>query len=280
MTGTSFDNLTVLCRTQTCRAGWTELCRDGSGARLLRLRIRRPAIQKAVLARLPRSAPARLSDGGLEVLLPWREGQTLEEWLYAARPNLALRREMCLSLLAGLIGRPEVPDLVVLSARGENLRFSSRESALQLVPRLTDWQPGLELGDAVQAAALLAREILTHGLSPGERRRAPEELRLILLRCGGGDYRRWETLQRDLAALPDRFPPAGLALRRAAGRLRRTAGRYGGAILRAAAVLLAAAALLSLAGALRTWRYQQNSAWPGITAVGGQVLHSGEGGTE
>lgn len=277
MTQTPFDGLTVLCRERESQAGCVELCRDPTGTQVLRVRIRKPALQEAVLMEFSKAVPVCLSEGTLDVLLPWREGQTLERWLDDTGPGLGQRRDVCLSLLADLIGTPVGPVLVGLSARTENLRFTARQCQLQLSPQLTDWHPGQNEEDMVRQAALLAEKILTQGQDTWDRRRFPEELHLIQLRCDSGTYGRLEELQQDLAALPDRLLPTGWLLHVALERLRQWAAQYGPWAARAVAAALTVAALLSLAGACRIWWNDQKHTWPGVTRIGGQIL-SGEAG--
>lgn len=274
----AFDGLTVLCRAQESRAGCGELCRDATGARKIRVRIRVPAIQKALLAQLSPQVPMGLAQGSLDLLLPWEEGQTLEEWLYAASPSLGQRRDLCLSLLASLIASRPVPDLVVMCARADNLRITPGQCRLQQMPDLSAWRPHLSEADMVLSAALLAEDILTRGQDPWARRRFPQELQMVLLRCRAGGYQSWPALQRDLAALPDDLLPAAFPIRRAVDCLKRMGARYGPGASRAAAVLLAVAALLSLICAYRAWRSQQDNLWPGMATVGGQSLHREEDG--
>lgn len=273
MTQTLFDHLTVLCRAMESRNGRAELCQDSTGQRHICLRIQKPELHKAILVQLSPTTPARMSAQTLELLLPWQDGETLDEWLSAANPNLGQRRDLCLSLLAGLIGSPMPSDLITLSAQTENLRISTQQCALLLLPDLVRWRAPLRKTHMIQAVASLVKEILTRGLSRWDHHRFPEELHLILLRCGQGDYTHWEDLQQDLAALPEEFYPLGQSFRAIHARLQDAADRYGFLAARILVGCLAIAALLSLAGTLRNWYHTQTSLWPGMTTVGSQVLH-------
>lgn len=278
MTQTAFDGLTVLCRATESREGCAELCQDPTGLRLIRLRIQKPTLQKAILVQLSPNIPARMTGHTLELLLPWQDGETLAEWLYAAKPNLGQRRDVCLSLLAGLIGSPMPSDLITLSAQAENLCFSSQQCTLLLFPDLALWRSPLRKRHMVQAIAALVNEILTRGLSKWTRFRFPEELKLILLRCSQGDYTNWESLQQDLSALPEALNPIGQCFQPIRIKLQDAADRYGFLAARILVGGLAIAALLSLVSAVRVWHHTQTSLWPGMTTVGDQVLHREEGG--
>lgn len=277
MNPTPFDGVRVLCRTEESRAGCTELCRDPLGGRKIRVRIDEPAIQQSVLSKLPSGIPVRLAGQTLEVLLPWWDGQTLEEWLYTCKPNLGARRDACLSLLAGLLANPVPPDLIVLSARPENLRFTTDHGFLQILPQLDRWQSDLDEQSMVNAVAGLMAIILTEGYDAWQRMRFPEELQLFLLQsktgCSG-----WEGMQQELAALPDHLLAAGWFLRRYFSRLRDMWNRCGPLLLRATAAVLVVAALFSLTGAFLSWRREQKSTWPGMVTVGDQTLNNEEGG--
>lgn len=275
-----FDELTVLYRAHESRTGCAELCQDTTGTKRIRVRICSPPLQKELLTQLAPSIPVRLSSGILDLLLPWQEGQTLAEWLYAVQPGLGQRRDACLSLLAELIAFPVAPCLTALSAETENLCFAAQHCHLRRLPRLSHWHLGIQEPAMVRAAALLVRQILTEGQSKSSRHRFPMELQLILQRCDLGDYTRWESLQQDLAALPDALYPASRLLQRLRTRLQRTVMRHIPAAIRVIVALLAAAALVSLASALRTWHNEQKNTWPGMTQVGDQVLHQQEEGEQ
>lgn len=277
MQKTAFDELTVLCRTQESRAGCAEVCQDASGAKTVRVRIRHPDIQKEVLAQLRECFPACLSDGVLDLLLPWREGKTLAEWLYTAKPSLGQRRDACLSLLADLIALSAAPGLIALSAATENLCFTAQHCHLQLLPDLTIWHPGIGAAQMVGSVARLMQEILVAGQSAGDRYRFPAEMQLILRRCDLGAYVGWDLLQQDLAALPDDLRPVDWFLRQARARLYRIVNRYIPVVIRILVAVLAVAALLSLVSAYRTQRSEQKNTWPGMAVVGDQVLHGEEG---
>lgn len=163
MRSTPFDELSVLYRTGESRARCAELCRDLQGSRVIRVRINEPAIQQSILPKLPDGIPVRLTGQTLEVLLSWRDGQTLEEWLYTCKPNLGQRKDACLSLLAELLAPPVTPDLVALSAKPETLRFTAGQEFLQLFPWLDRWRPDLDSRDMVNAVSRLLTVILTRG---------------------------------------------------------------------------------------------------------------------
>lgn len=279
MTQADFDRLTVLCLAPESREGHTELCQDPTGLRWIRLYIQKPALQKTILIQLPQHVSARMTGRALELLLPWQDGETLTEWLYNANPDLGQRRDMCLSLLSGLIGSSMPPDLIALSAQEENLRFSTQLCTLQLIPNLTSWHFPLHQASMVQAVALLVKEILTRGLSRWDHFRFPDELRLISLRCEQGDYTCWETLQQDLTVLPEALNPIGQCFQPIRIRLQDAADRYGFLAARILVGGLAIAALLSLASAVRVWHHTQTTLWPGMTTVGSQILHREEGNT-
>lgn len=193
MRSTPFDELSVLYRTEESRAGCAELCRDLQGGRVIRVRTNEPAIRQSILPKLPDGIPVRLTGQTLEVLLSWRDGQTLEEWLYTCKPNLGQRKDACLSLLAELLAPPVTPDLVALSAKPEALRFTAGQEFLQLFPWLDRWRPDLDSRDMVNAVSRLLTVILTQGYGTWQRMRFPEELQLILLQSETGGCS-WEGL--------------------------------------------------------------------------------------
>lgn len=272
-----FDGLRVLRVEWESENGRAELCLARDSARWVRLRAAPPACQRELLAALGERAPARLEGGALELLLPWREGVPLGQWLYERCPGLGGRREACLSLLADLLDSGWPPCLTVLSAREENLCFGGQGACLRPLPELARWEPGITERQAVCAAAGLACAVMVRGAGRLQRRFFPAELRALYRRTQERGYVSWGQLQRDVAAIPDRLPTPKEALqaaaKRAGGRLRRW-GRRAAPLLTA---LLAAAALLSLACALREWRESRRPApWPGIFQIGDQRLGPGE----
>lgn len=275
-----FDDLTVLCRAHESLAGCSELCQDVSGAKTIRVRICNPIMQKEILSQLTRNIPARLSCGVLDLLLPWQEGQTLSEWLYAVKPNLGQRRDACLALLAELITFPAVPSLITLSTTTENLCFTARHCHLQLLPDLSNWHPGMGEKSMIGSVASLIKEILIANQSKHSRHRFPVEMQLILLRCDLGSYTGLDSLQQDLAALPDELYRVGWFLEKKRAWLYRIAARYLPTAIRVIVVLLAMAALLSLISAYRTWQSEQKNTWPGMNTVGDQVLDQEEEGMQ
>ena len=275
-----FEGLTVLYRAHNSQAGCSELCQDASGAKEIRIRIRNPAIQKEVLAQSKAHLSVRLSQGVLDLLLPWQEGQTLPAWLSATQPSLGQRRDCCLSLLAELIGFPVVPSLIALSAATENLCFVSQRCYLQLLPKLSVWRSGITPEQMIHSVAALIKEILTANLSAADQRRFPVEMQLFLLRCDLGAYSQWDSLQQDLAALPEELLPADWFLQKIRARIEQTATRYAPMTMRIVAACLAVAALLSLVGTYRIWENNQNSTWRGMPTVGDQVLHQEEEGAQ
>lgn len=276
MVQTTFDSLQLLCRATESLEGRAELCQDSTGLRCIRLSIQSPALQKAILLRLSQDTPVRMTGRVLELLLPWQDGESFSQWRCAVHPNLGQRRDQCLSLLAGLIGSSLPPDLVVLSAQMENLRISTGQCVLLAYPDLARWHYPFHPEQAVQAAASLMYEMLTQGFSKWERFRFPEELQLVLLRCSQRDYTCWESLQQDLAALPDDLNPIGWRLRSIRSRLQAVADRYGFSAARILVCVLILAALLSLASAVRVWYHTKGMLWPGMTTVGSQILHREE----
>ena len=269
MKQTAFDGLQVVRREWECAAGCSEVCRTPEGTDCIRLRIRSAACQREFLrgGALP---PVRLTQGLLEVLLPCREGGSLDCWL-ESRPGLARRREACLSLTARCVESRLPPVVTALSALPGNLRFSGDGAWLLPLPNWGGWRPE-GVPAAPQAAAVLCLELLTRGLTGPRSRRCPVELKLLAARAEQGGYQDWGQLQRDLADIPEDLLPFAHS--------RRAARRRGAEILRrvckpavcAAAALLLAAAVLSLAGAWSRRAEQTRPPWPGMTPIGTQEL--------
>lgn len=269
----TFHALRLVRREWESTLGCSDVCRGEDGEGVVRLRLRDERCQRDFLsAGEAWGAPMLLERGVLEVLYPCPEGVSLKRWLYEQRPGLGLRRDVCLSLLAHCAGTPTAPGVLVLSARVENLRFSQRDAWLLYLPDWSGWRTGFRGADAVGAAAGLCREILTGGMSRWERRRWPDELRLVCLRVQEGGYRDWSELSRDLTCLPEGLKSLGEArdylldaLERKTRRLRRPA-------LYALTCALVLAALLSLISVFRAWQNERRSIWPGMTPIGDQEM--------
>lgn len=272
MERTRFDGLRVIRREWEGRDGRAEVCRGPEGERCIRLCLTSPACQRELLGALDAGASVRLEGDTLELLLPWREGVSLERWLRERQPDLAQRREACLSLLEQQLTSPLPSCLTIPSARRENLRFSDTGAALQALPDLRRWERDRPPDRAVDALAQLLREIMTGEMGRAQRRRFPRELQLLCRRTQCGGYRELGQLQRDVAAIPDALSPRALPLRAWAERGRRWLRGHGRAAARVLTGLLAAAAVLSLAGAVRDWKAARRDSWPGIVLVGEQEL--------
>ena len=274
-----FDRLHTVCLTHESRTGCTEICREPDGTRWIRLCIRSAACQRELLSGLDESVPVRLESGVLEVLLPCREGISLRQWLYEQKPDLAQRRDACLSLLEQQVEGKLPPCLTALSANAENLMVTGRSMSLQYLPELRQWEPDMEEAQAVCAVAAVICEVLSEKTAPWQDKRIPEELLLLNIRQKEQDYTSWGQLQRDVTAIPDTPPRRSSVLPRHIQRIRSWLRRYGKYILRALAALLAAAALLSLTSAcLRHAREKNEIVWQGMPQVGDQDLRNGEGG--
>lgn len=275
-----FDSLRTLCLERESKNGCAELCREPDGTRWTKLRLIVPACQRECLSMLEQSVPVRLENGALELLLPWREGLSLRQWLYDQTPTLGQRRDACLSLLEQqltLRGRLP-PCLTVLAAEPGNLVNDGTGLFLQYIPDFRGWEPGMTQAQAVCALAEVIYEVLVAEADWARRGQIPAEVRLLRLRSSGQSYADWGQLQRDLAAIPDNPPRAGSILRTRARRARDSLRRFGPFLLRVLVSLLFAAALLSLTMAYRQRSGEPRSIWPGMPQVGDQDLRSGEGG--
>lgn len=274
-----FDRLHTVRLVQECQTGGTEICREPDGTRWIRLRIRAAAFQRELLNGLEESVPVRLESGALEALLPCREGIPLRQWLYEQKPDLGRRRDACLFLLEQQIEEKLPPCLIALSATAGNLMVTGRSLALQYLPELRQWEPGMEEARAVCAVAGVICEVLSEKTDRRRGGRMPEELLLLELRRREQDYSSWSQLQRDVAAIPDAPPRKSSVLHRHIRRVRGWLRRYGKYILRILAALLASAALLSLILAYRRHAREENEiVWPGMPLVGDQDLRNEEGG--
>lgn len=274
-----FDRLHTVRLAHESRTGCTEVCREPDGTLWIRLCIRSAACQREFLNGLDESVPVRLESGVLELLLPCREGISLRQWLYERKPDLAQRRDACLSLLEQQVEGKVPPCLIALSANTENLIVTGRSMSLQYLPELRQWEPDMEDAQAVCAVAAVICEVLSEKAALWQDKRIPEELLLLNIRQKEQDYTSWGQLQRDVAAIPDTPPRRSSVLYRHIQRIRGWLRRYGKYILRALAALLLAAALLSLASAyLRHAREKNEIVWQGMPQVGDQDLRNGEDG--
>jgi len=272
---TYFDRLRTIRLEHESRTGRAEVCQDGDGTRWVKLCVSSPACQRELLSRLDESTPVRLESGVLELLLPWHDGISLRQWLYECSPTLGQRRDACLSLLEQQIEGKLPPCLMVLAADPENLVLNHGAMCLQYLPRLQDWEPGLEEADAVCAVASVLCEVLAP--EPDRQGRLPEELQLLDRRQMERDYASWGQLQRDVAAIPEEPPRIKPMLHFWLYRIQGWLSRYGKYILRTLAAVLFALALFSLASAYRQGRREKESAWEGMPQVGDQDLRGGEG---
>jgi len=275
---TPFDGLHLLRLAGESGKGRVEVCRGPEGTDWVRLHVSDPGCQRELLAGLKEGVPARWEGGGVEILLPWREGISLRQWLYEYEPDLGRRRDACLSLLEGQIEGRWPPCLTALAARPENLVVEGTAMALQCLPALGEWEPGMGEAQAVGAVAAVIWEVLTAAPDRRFSRRMPEEVQLLERRQREGDYAHWGQLQRDVAAIPDE-PPRGRPLWRTwVRRAREWFCHWEKYILAAAAGALLAAALVSLASAYGRWRREQEPDWQGMPQVGDQDLRREEGG--
>lgn len=275
-----FDSLHTLRLERESENGCAELCRAPDGTRWTKLRLTAPACQRECLAVLGQSVPVRLENGVLELLMPWREGLPLHQWLCEQNPTLGQRRDACLALLEQQLElRDRLPFcLTILAAAPENLVNDGTGLLLQYVPNLRDWEPGMTQAQAVCALAGVIYEVLVTQADWARRGRIPAEVRLLRLRQSGQSYTGWGQLQRDLTAIPDHPPRISSILRTRAQRAWDSLCRMWPLLLRALAALLFAAALLSLAMAYRRQGGEEPGAWPGMPLVGDQDLRNGEEG--
>lgn len=157
-----FDSLQTLRLERESKNGCVELCRAPDGTRWAKLRLTAPACQCECLAALGENVPVRLENGVLELLLPWREGLPLRQWLHDENPTLGQRRDACLALLEQQLElRGRLPFcLTILAAAPENLVNSGTGLLLQYVPDLWEWEPGMTEAQAVCALADVIYEVL------------------------------------------------------------------------------------------------------------------------
>lgn len=272
-----FDSLHTLRLERESKNGCVELCRAPDGTRWTKLRLTAPACQRECLAVLEQSVPVRLENGVLELLLPWREGLALRQWLCEHNPTLGQRRDACLTLLEQQLElRGRLPFcLTVLAAAPENLVNNGTGLLLQYIPNLQGWEPGMTEAQAVRALADVIYEVLVTEADWARRGRIPAEVQLLRLRQ---NYTDWGQLQRDLTAIPDHPPRVSSILRARAQRALDSLHRIVPFLLRVLVVLLLAAALLSLAMAYRQRGGGAPDIWLGMPQVGDQNLRSGEDG--
>ena len=220
------------------------------------------------------------STNWLELLLPWREGLSLRQWLYEQNPTLEQRRDACLTLLEQQLElRGRLPFcLTVLAAAPENLVNNGTGLLLQYIPNLQGWEPGMTEAQAVRALAGVIYEVLVTEADWARRGRIPAEVRLLRFRQSEQCCIDWGQLQRDLTAIPDHPPRVSSILRARAQRAWDSLCRMWPLLLRVLAALLFAAALLSLAMAYRLQGGKEPGAWPGMPQVGDQDLRNGEDG--
>lgn len=270
-----FDTLRVVRRERESRTGCADICEGPDGSMHICLRLNEPMCQREYLEQAGTGNTTRISQGVLEVLYPYEDGATFQSWLYERVPTLGQRRDACLSVIAQCV-RDRVPPCVLeSSADMGNLRFSQRGAVLHYLPDWTHWKPGAVRATAVCAAARLFERILTQGVGSWQRRRMPDELRMICIRAGRGDYLDWGQLQRDIAALPQEYPSVRKEIGIVIWRIRAIIRRFSQPAACVVVGLLLIAALLSLANALREWRFERENAWPGVTSVGDQELRQG-----
>ena len=267
-----FNGLSVVQRKWESKTGCAEICRTEDGTSYIRLRFNTAACQKEILSTIDAAIPSRLEGIGAEILLPCRDGSSLEEWLFERKPNFEQRRDACLSLLGQIISDKLPVGLLIPCVMPENVLFSGSGIFLQYLPNLAEWERGKTVPQAVCAVASLCKEILSRGMSRWPEAYLPEEWRLLCLRTDGGDYIDWGQLQRDLSALPDRLPDLRDIGQILLKKIKPLVSRYYKPVACAILALLLAAALLSLASAYRTWRNEGQTAWPGMSPIGDQEL--------
>lgn len=270
-----FDTLRVVRRERESRVGCADICEGPDGSMHIRLRLNEPECQREYLEQAGTGNTARISQGVLEVLYPYEDGATLQSWLYERRPTLGQRRDACLSVIAQCLRDRVPPCILEPSADTDNLRFSQGGAVLHYLPDWTNWKPGAARASAVCAAARLFERILTQDVGPWQRGHMPDELRMICIRAGRGDYLDWGQLQRDIAALPQEYPSVRGAIEIVIRRVGAVIQRFAQPAACVVVGLLLIAALLSLANALREWRFERENAWPGVTSVGDQELRQG-----
>lgn len=270
MNRAAFDRLRVIRREYESDTGSSDVCQGPAGDTCIRLQIRRTACQKAYLSSGAK-APARLDQGVLEILLPYRDGALVSAWL-RQEPDLARRRDACLSMAAHCIAEKTAPCVLALSARMENIRFEGDAAWLQLLPDMSTWRGDMEPACDVASVAALCRELLTAGYSKFQTSQFPLELQMLCARVESGGYQHWSQLQQDLSAIPDALMPLAHPHRSLLRRTWKRARRFWKPAACIIVAVLLVAALLTLAGVYRAWRMEQQDTWPGITVIGDQEI--------
>lgn len=267
------DTWSLLVRVWESGKGCSDICRDREGVTWVRLRVRDQACQREYLTSVSaRScAKVRLEQEILEICFPFQDGLSLSAWLRSERPSLGQRRDLCLALLAHCIEDKPAPGILTLAAQTENLRFSQTDAWLLYLPNWEMWQ-SFQTADAVRAVSVLCKHILMENVPALPARMLPLELQLICMRTERGDYETWETLQRDLSALPDRLLSLRENIQQLLHTLEQKTQRFRKPATYAVAAVLAGAAIFSLVFAFLSWRQRQRNLFPGITPIGEQQL--------
>lgn len=272
MNRAQFDGLSVIQRKWENRTGCADICRNEDGTAYVRVRFNSSVCQKEILTALDPDIPARLEDDRAEILLPYRDGMSLDEWLFERTPSFEQRKDACLSLLSQMIGDKLPACLLVPCVMPENVLVSGSGVFLQYVPNLANWEHGKTLPQAVCAVAGLFREILSRGIGRWPDSYLPEEWRLLCLRTNDKHYIDWGQLQRDISALPDKLPALEEAGHILLGKIKKLVSRYFKPVICVILAFLLVVSLLSLASAYRTWRNERQSTWSGVTFIGDQKL--------
>ncbi len=262
-----FDGLRVLRREYESNIGCSEVCRAKDGSDWIRLCVNDRLCQEDYLMS-GASQPVRVEYKRLEILFPYEDGGTINEWFYDKNRSLGQRRELCLSVLAHCLEDKAAPVILTLSMKINNLRFMQNKAWLLYLPDWSNWRAGLKERDAVCAAAYMFREILMYG----NVKALPVELKLLCLRVDECGYSDWGELQGDIAAIPDEFPKLDHLIKDMAGHLMQKMKRYIKPAAYAITVVLVVAALLSTISAIQKWRDEKRAEWPGMTPVGNQEL--------
>ncbi len=268
----AFDGLSVLVRAFDGPEGCSEICVYEGGLRVIRICLGQVEYQRELLSAGWPGIPLRVEEQVLELLPPWREGEPFAVWL-SARPDLAHRRDACLSILGQCLS-DRVPACILTPAVCvENLIFTGEGAGLQYLPDCSRWAYGASEDEAVAALAQVFRRLLTQGLTRWEAQHFPPELCLFCSRIEGAGYCRFWQLQRDLSVIPGGFRQPSEAIRECIRRWKAWFCRLMRPAARMLAVVLAVAALLSLISAYRLHLQDHRNRWPGISPIGGQTLN-------
>lgn len=274
MNKTVFDHLRVIRKECESKIGDSDVCGSPDGQLHIRLQIKDSRCQKEYLSNQS-VVPVRLNQGILEVLLPYQEGSLLGPWL-EQKPNLAQRRDACLSLIAQCLDLQSAPCVLALSAQLKNLRFIEKSACLQLLPNWSEWYPNAHPGNDVAAVAMICRHILTDGYSMLQTHQYPYELQLFCIRQRWDDYQTWGQLQQDLSAIPDCLLPLTNSYQVWAKRFMTWVKQWIKPATCLVVALLVVAALISLWNVYQNWKNQNNeSSWSGMVSVGDQKLDDG-----